>query len=164
MVSLRADARHSPAGVSEPSADLELDVVGGLTDRLRLPAAHNRDGVLPGPTFSKGPVERRLPEAVGAGPAGRGGLSEIEVDNHLAIGAVPHVMIGGHDVMLDLVHDSQPLEDPHGLTVEPHRARKRVHGGKALDHAHAMAVATEERREREAHRPRAHDRHIERLA
>ena len=68
----------------------------------------------------------------------------VDLDGRLAIGPDPGDLVDLAEVLAELVGDAESLEDPHGLAVEPERARERVELRVALDHAHGMALAREQ--------------------
>ena len=79
-------------------------------------------------------LDLRLEHHVHRGPAGRSAIGVAKVDQGLAGRVDPLVVALGHDAVADLVHDAEPLEQPHGLVVEAGGARQVVEAAIALQH------------------------------
>ena len=127
-----------------PAPDRQRDVIVVLHDALARPPAAQLERRLRARRAIEGPLERRLVEEVVAAPARGMRGRRVDLDGRLAIGPDPGDLVDLAEVLAELVGDAESLEDPHGLAVEPERARQRVELRVALDHADTMALAREQ--------------------
>lgn len=131
-----------------PAPDRQRDVIVVLDDALAGPSAAQLERRLRARRAIEGPLERRLVEEVVAAPARGVRGRRVDLDGRLAVGPDPGDMVDLAEVLAELVGDAESLEDPHGLAVEPERARQPVELRVALDHADTMALAREQRAQR----------------
>ncbi|MPL93030.1 hypothetical protein SDC9_39154 [bioreactor metagenome] len=141
--------------------EADLDPLALILDEEGLAAGADGDARTRRHVLAQDPFQIGLVEAVIRTPALRPfALRPRPVEQQIALGRdEAHARVQRRE-RLDLLGDADPLEDPHHLGIEMHRARQVIGGALAFEHQNAQPALRQQMGERGARRPVTDDGNV----